>query len=617
MKKIQKMFSLLLSGAIIAGSALCCSSVAYAEADLKISRGLFSAGVGETVRLSANKAVTWRTSESSILTVDQSGSVKAVNKGTAWITARDQKGTEKSCRINVKNAPESVRISKSIISIGTGESGDLSSIIPEGSAASLRTFRTSDSSIVRMTKTNWTGEFTAVKTGTAWVTVRTYNGKEASCRVTVKKAPKSVNISKKTLTLGLGESYSLSSSVPADSASGSRSFRTSDSSIIRMTKTNWTGDFIAVKEGTAWVTVRTYNGKEASCRVTVKKAPKSVNISKKTLTLGLGESYSLSSSVPADSASGSRSFRTSDSSIIRMTKTNWTGDFIAVKEGTAWVTVRTFNGKEASCRITVKKAPKSVSINKTSIRLRVGEKASLYAVLPEGCGCASRIFRSSDNDIVKLTRSEWTGEFTAVKEGTAWVTVRTFNGKEASCRIDVSNKPVKTVVNGVTYFDGVLVVNKTYSIPSWYGNGLDPTAHSAFRKMADDAEDDGIYLYIVSGFRSYSLQDSIYHNFVSERGVAGADRVSARPGHSEHQTGLAMDINSTAFSFADTAEGHWLAKNCWKYGFIIRYPQGKESITGYAYESWHIRYVGKELAEKLFRSGKTLEEHFGITSEYQ
>ena len=533
MKKIQKMFSLLLSGAIIAGSALCCSSVAYAEADLKISRGLFSAGVGETVRLSANKAVTWRTSESSILTVDQSGSVKAVNKGTAWITARDQKGTEKSCRINVKNAPESVRISKSIISIGTGESGDLSSIIPEGSAASLRTFRTSDSSIVRMTKTNWTGEFTAVKTGTAWVTVRTYNGKEASCRVTVKKAPKSVNISKKTLTLGLGESYSLSSSVPADSASGSRSFRTSDSRIIRMTKTNWTGDFIAVKEGTAWVTVRT------------------------------------------------------------------------------------FNGKEASCRITVKKAPKSVSINKTSIRLRVGEKASLYAVLPEGCGCASRIFRSSDNDIVKLTRSEWTGEFTAVKEGTAWVTVRTFNGKEASCRIDVSNKPVKTVVNGVTYFDGVLVVNKTYSIPSWYGNGLDPTAHSAFRKMADDAEDDGIYLYIVSGFRSYSLQDSIYHNFVSERGVAGADRVSARPGHSEHQTGLAMDINSTAFSFADTAEGHWLAKNCWKYGFIIRYPQGKESITGYAYESWHIRYVGKELAEKLFRSGKTLEEHFGITSEYQ
>ena len=617
MKKIQKMFSLLLSGAIIAGSALCCSSVAYAEADLKISRGLFSAGVGETVRLSANKAVTWRTSESSILTVDQSGSVKAVNKGTAWITARDQKGTEKSCRINVKNAPESVRISKSIISIGTGESGDLSSIIPEGSAASLRTFRTSDSSIVRMTKTNWTGEFTAVKTGTAWVTVRTYNGKEASCRVTVKKAPKSVNISKKTLTLGLGESYSLSSSVPADSASGSRSFRTSDSSIIRMTKTNWTGDFIAVKEGTAWVTVRTYNGKEASCRVTVKKAPKSVNISKKTLTLGLGESYSLSSSVPADSASGSRSFRTSDSRIIRMTKTNWTGDFIAVKEGTAWVTVRTFNGKEASCRITVKKAPKSVSINKTSIRLRVGEKASLYAVLPEGCGCASRIFRSSDNDIVKLTRSEWTGEFTAVKEGTAWVTVRTFNGKEASCRIDVSNKPVKTVVNGVTYFDGVLVVNKTYSIPSWYGNGLDPTAHSAFRKMADDAEDDGIYLYIVSGFRSYSLQDSIYHNFVSERGVAGADRVSARPGHSEHQTGLAMDINSTAFSFTDTAEGHWLAKNCWKYGFIIRYPQGKESITGYAYESWHIRYVGKELAEKLFRSGKTLEEHFGITSEYQ
>ena len=533
MKKLRKILSLLLSVAILAGAAMTGAAAANAADDLQISRGLFSAGVGETVTLSANKSVIWRTSDRNILTVDQKGTVKAVSRGTAWVTARDQRGAEKSCRINVKNAPESIRISKSSISVGTGESGALSSVIPEGSAASLRTFRTSDSSIVRMTKTDWTGSFTAVR------------------------------------------------------------------------------------EGTAWVTVRAYNGRESSCRVTVKKAPKSIDISKKTLTLGLGESYSLSASVPADSAAATRSFRTSDSSIVRMTKTNWTGGFTAVKEGTAWVTVRTYNGKEASCRVTVKRAPKSVSLGKTSIRLKVGEKASLAAILPEGSGCASRIFRSSDSSIVRITRSEWTGEFTALKEGTAWVTVRTYNGKEASCRIDVSNKPVKTVKNGVTYFDGVLVVNKTYSIPSWYGDGLDPTAYSAFRKMAEDAEDDGIYLYIVSGFRSYSLQDSIYHNFVSERGVAGADRVSAKPGHSEHQTGLAMDINSTAFSFADTAEGHWLGRNCYKYGFIIRYPQGKEHITGYAYESWHIRYVGKELAEKLFRSGQTLEEYFGITSEYQ
>lgn len=77
-----------------------------------------------------------------------------------------------------------------------------------------------------------------------------------------------------------------------------------------------------------------------------------------------------------------------------------------------------------------------------------------------------------------------------------------------------------------------------------------------------------------------------------------------------------MDINSTWFTFADTAEGKWLAQNCWKYGFIIRYPEGKEDITGYAYESWHIRYVGTELSTALHESGETLEEHFGITSFY-
>lgn len=172
------------------------------------------------------------------------------------------------------------------------------------------------------------------------------------------------------------------------------------------------------------------------------------------------------------------------------------------------------------------------------------------------------------------------------------------------------------VIDGVTYIDGILIANKTYSLPQSYGDGEDPEAVAAFYEMSDAAAADGLSLYIVSGYRSYDLQNYIYHNFCAERGQESADRVSARPGHSEHQSGLAFDINSTSFSFSDTPEAKWIAENCYQYGFILRYPENKEDITGYTYESWHVRYLGKEIAAEVHESGLTLEEYLGITSKY-
>ncbi|MBQ8135312.1 MAG: M15 family metallopeptidase [Clostridia bacterium] len=174
-----------------------------------------------------------------------------------------------------------------------------------------------------------------------------------------------------------------------------------------------------------------------------------------------------------------------------------------------------------------------------------------------------------------------------------------------------------TVKDGMTYIDGILVVNKTYSLPEDYGSGEDPEALAAFQEMCSAAANDGIYLFSVSGYRSYDLQNYLYNEFKDQRGTEGADMVSARPGHSEHQSGLAFDVNTTSFAFIGTPEAQWLAENSYRYGFIIRYPEGKEDITGYSYEPWHIRYVGKEFAETIYKSGLTLEEYFGITSEYK
>ena len=172
------------------------------------------------------------------------------------------------------------------------------------------------------------------------------------------------------------------------------------------------------------------------------------------------------------------------------------------------------------------------------------------------------------------------------------------------------------VVDGVTYIDGILIANKTYSLPMDFGDGLDPEAYDAFKCMARAAANDGIYLYIISDFRSYWTQSYTYNSFVYDRGVEQADRCSARPGHSEHQTGLAIDVNTTSDYFDGTPEAIWLAENCVKYGFIIRYPKGKESVTGYKYEPWHIRYLGAQKASEIASSGLTIEEYYGITSFY-
>lgn len=175
------------------------------------------------------------------------------------------------------------------------------------------------------------------------------------------------------------------------------------------------------------------------------------------------------------------------------------------------------------------------------------------------------------------------------------------------------------VIDGVTYIDDVLIANKTYSLPSDYGTGLTSTTQNAFDKMNADAKSLGLNLWIASGYRSYATQKRLYNNYVSSDGKEAADTYSARPGYSEHQTGLAFDLNSVEESFANTDEGKWVKDNCYRYGLIIRYPKGKESITGYIYEPWHLRYVGVELATKLYNDGNwiTLEEYFGVDSKYK
>ena len=168
-------------------------------------------------------------------------------------------------------------------------------------------------------------------------------------------------------------------------------------------------------------------------------------------------------------------------------------------------------------------------------------------------------------------------------------------------------------------YEEILIVNKKYPLSSHYNPGENPTAKVALLKLIADMQAAG---YAVSdqysGFRSYDTQLELYQNYVNRDGKEAADRYSARPGYSEHQSGLAFDLIDTEGNLLEEpGASQWLLDNASNYGFIVRFLKGKETSTGYMAESWHLRYIGQE-AKEIADSGKSLEEYFGITGgDYQ
>ena len=193
---------------------------------------------------------------------------------------------------------------------------------------------------------------------------------------------------------------------------------------------------------------------------------------------------------------------------------------------------------------------------------------------------------------------------------------------------------VLPVVTNATSYE--VMVNKQRSLPHGYvpkdlvevnvpfsfsgksdKKKLRKVAAHALEAMFAQAESEGIQFYGVSGYRSYAVQKAIFTYNVKTQGYTEARRYSAYPGTSEHQTGLSIDISAKSVGnqlipkLGETVEGKWLQSHCADFGFIIRYPNGKEAITGYAYEPWHVRYVGKKIAKEIMDQGLTLEEYFG------
>ena len=190
------------------------------------------------------------------------------------------------------------------------------------------------------------------------------------------------------------------------------------------------------------------------------------------------------------------------------------------------------------------------------------------------------------------------------------------------------NKPFYTNINIIdSPNDQMVLCNKYNKLPDdfvpgnlvqvpdgYYVNDgkdyrIDETVMSCFKSMADDAKDQGIGLKIISGYRSNDYQANLHKSSAARNGKEYADKYVARPGHSEHETGLAIDINSVSSHFENTESFRWLQDNAHLYGFILRYPKGKEHITGFGYEPWHYRFVGIEIASLIKEMDITFDEY--------
>ena len=353
------------------------------------------------------------------------GTLTAVGLGRATVIAVNKKGETRTAVIEVLGAPPALGLDVESLKLGKGETRLLQIALPEGTAAGRVAWSSSKKSVVKVSKS---GKLTAKKTGSATVTAMAYNGAKASVKVKVVKAPSKLGLSASKLVLAAGEAGSLAAKLPDGSASAI-AWKSSDEAVV---KVDADGVLQPVGPGTASVTARTFNKKEASCKVAVLDgaSPTSLSLGASTLTLGKGETMLLQPAFgPGESAL--LSWSSSKSSVVKVSSK---GKLTAKKTGSAKITVVTHNGLKATVKVKVVKKPSGVSLSDKTLTLEAGKTARLTAKLPSGTASALA-WKSSDEAVAKVDDQ---GVVSAVGPGTASIQVKTFNKKTDKCKVTVT-----------------------------------------------------------------------------------------------------------------------------------------------------------------------------------
>lgn len=378
----------------------------------------------------------YSTDNEAVAVVDENGTVTAVGKGTATVTASLRNGFSAACTVTVEQPAPSVELSQTALTLYVSQTYTLTYQVPAGSVVRGTEWSTDAPDVAAVDEN---GLVTAVGEGEAVVTLTLSNGVSASCTVTVLSLPDTLTLNKSTLTLGASEHFALIALASDTDVTSVADYQSDNPSVASV---NHSGGITASGTGTAVITASLPNGATASCKVTVKPMSTALTLNADSLTLGISESFDIDSTVPSGTAAYSRDYVSDDPSVATVTKAG--GIVTAVGEGTTTVRCVLQNGTQAVCPVTVLPLAESVTLNKRSLQLGKGESYTLVSSVPEGSAAFYRTFASDNPSVVSVDEN---GKLTALQLGSAKISVTLKNGAQAVCSVTVYPNPSSLTLN--------------------------------------------------------------------------------------------------------------------------------------------------------------------------
>jgi len=429
-------------------TATCTVTVKKAPTSVKATVSKVTLGVGETFKVgaklskgSASNKITYSSGAKSVATVEADGTIKGVKAGTAKITVKAFNGKKGTCTVTVKAAPEVIAVTSALTTMSVGQTSKLTTkLTTKSGAAAGGSYSYSVSPADAATIKD--GVLTAAKAGTVTVTAEAYNKVKGTVTIEVKPAPDKAQVEKTSVVLGVKETLTLKPTI-ANGSPATYTYKTNKKSVATVSKS---GKITAKKKGTAVITVKPHAGEPVEVTVEVVSAPKSVKLSAKKLTMGVGELNSLKATLTKKTSS-KLTWKSSKPNVVEVDQN---GNLTAKGLGKATITVSTFNKKKATCTVTVKAAPTEVTMSADKAIMSVGQKTKLSVAFNKEAGGAYKLTAMPEGLVV------FDGVYAkAVKEGTVKITATAFNGKSAEQTIEIKPAPDQIVVSATSIKMGV------------------------------------------------------------------------------------------------------------------------------------------------------------------